>query len=623
MADSKEKLFSDFSPVSTEKWMEKVTADLKGADFEKKLVWKTNEGFKVKPFYRKEDLEGLKTTDALPGEFPYLRGNKKDNNEWLVRQEIRVDDVKEANAKALDILNKGIDSLSFHVKAKELNAAYLEMLLEGICAECVELNFSTCQGHVVDLANLLVEYFQKKGYDLNKLHGSINFDYLNKMLVKGKEKGSLVDTAKALIAATAALPEYRVINVNALTLNNAGAYIYQELGYALAWGNEYMNQLTEAGIPAATVAKKIKFNFGISSNYFLEIAKFRAGRMLWADIVNSYLAEGDCKCAAQMKIHAETSSFNLTVFDSYVNLLRTQTEAMSAALAGVDSMTVVPFDKAYETPNDFSERLARNQQLLLKEESHFDKVIDPAAGSYYIENLTVSIAKQAWNLFLAVEDEGGFYAAVKAGKVQEAVNASNKARHEAVAKRKEILLGTNQYPNFTELAGEKRPLEAVCCCGGGHHDTCEKDVPSLNFDRAASEFEALRLQTETSGKRPKAFMLTIGNLAMRQARAQFSCNFLACAGYEVVDNLGFSTVEEGVEAAVAAKADIVVLCSSDDEYAEYAVPAFKALNGRAMFIVAGAPACMDELKAAGIENFIHVRVNVLETLKEYNAKLLK
>ena len=623
MADSKEKLFSDFSPVTTEQWMEKVTADLKGADFEKKLVWKTNEGFKVKPFYRKEDLEGLKTTDALPGEFPYLRGNKKDNNEWLVRQEIRVDDVKEANAKALDILNKGIDSLSFHVKAKELNAAYLEMLLEGICAECVELNFSTCQGHVVDLANLLVEYFQKKGYDLNKLHGSINFDYLNKMLVKGKEKGSLVDTAKALIAATAALPEYRVINVNALTLNNAGAYIYQELGYALAWGNEYMNQLTEAGIPAATVAKKIKFNFGISSNYFLEIAKFRAGRMLWADIVNSYLAESDCKCAAQMKIHAETSSFNLTVFDSYVNLLRTQTEAMSAALAGVDSMTVVPFDKAYETPNDFSERLARNQQLLLKEESHFDKVIDPAAGSYYIENLTVSIAKQAWDLFLAVEDEGGFYAAVKAGKVQEAVNASNKARHEAVAKRKEILLGTNQYPNFTELAGEKRPLEAVCCCGGGHHDTCEKDVPSLNFDRAASEFEALRLQTETSGKRPKAFMLTIGNLAMRQARAQFSCNFLACAGYEVVDNLGFSTVEEGVEAAVAAKADIVVLCSSDDEYAEYAVPAFKALNGRAMFIVAGAPACMDELKAAGIENFIHVRVNVLETLKEYNAKLLK
>ena len=283
MADSKEKLFSDFSPVSTEKWMEKVTADLKGADFEKKLVWKTNEGFKVKPFYRMEDLEGLKTTDALPGEFPYLRGTKKNSNEWLVRQEIKVESPKEANAKALDILNKGIDSLSFHVKAKELNAEYIETLLNDICAECVELNFSTCQGHVVELADLLVAYFQKKDYDLTKLQGSINYDFFNKMLAKGKEKGNMVQTAKALIEATAQLPKYRVLNVNALTLNNAGAYISQELGYALAWGNEYMNQLTEAEIPAAIVAKKIKFNFGISSNYFLQnsVLPVCCGRTLW------------------------------------------------------------------------------------------------------------------------------------------------------------------------------------------------------------------------------------------------------------------------------------------------------------------------------------------------------
>ncbi len=619
MADSKERLFSDFVPTSTEQWMEKVTADLKGADFEKKLVWKTNEGFKVKPFYRMEDLEGLKTTDALPGEFPYLRGTKKDNNEWLIRQEIKVESPQESNAKALDILNKGVDSLAFRIKAKELSAEYIETLLEGICADCVELNFYTCQGYVVELAEILVAYFKKKGYDLTKLKGSIGYDFFDKMLAKGKEKGDMVATSKSLIEATAALPEYRVLNVTALTMNNAGAYIYQELGYALAWGNEYMQQLTVAGLPAALVARKIKFNFGISSNYFLEIAKFRAARMLWANIVASYDAED--RCAAKMHVHAETSTFNLTLFDAHVNLLRTQTEAMSAALGGVDSMTVTPFDKAYEAPNDFSERMARNQQLLLKEESHFDKVIDPAAGSYYIENLTVSIAKQAWELFLAVEEAGGFYAAVKAGTVQAAVNESSKARHAAVAKRKEVLLGTNQFPNFSEMAAGKKPLEATCCCGGGH-DTCQKDVPALNFDRAASEFEALRLETEASGKRPKAFMLTIGNLAMRQARAQFSCNFLACAGYEVIDNLGFPTVEAGIEAAMNAKADIVVLCSSDDEYAEYAIPAFKALDGRAMFIVAGAPANMEELKAAGIENFIHVRVNVLETLREYNKKLL-
>lgn len=631
MADSKEKLFSDFPPVSTEQWMEKVTADLKGADYEKKLVWKTNEGFKVKPFYRMEDLEGLKTTDALPGEFPYLRGTKK-NNVWLVRQDICAKCPKEANEKALDILNKGVDSLSFSVDASQLNAEYIETLLNGIEATAVELNFSTCQGHVVELAQLLVAYFDKKDYDKLKLKGSINYDFFDKMLSRGKEKGDMIQTVKALIEAIAPLPFYRVINVNALTLNNAGAYISQELGYALAWGNEYMYQLTEAGLPATMVAKKIKFNFGISANYFLEIAKFRAARLLWANIVASYNPEcvrdcenkgpnGECRCAAKMAVHAETSTYNLTLFDAHVNLLRTQTEAMSAALAGVDSMTVTPFDKTYQTPDDLSERLARNQQLLLKEESHLDKVVDPAAGSYYIENLTVSIAEQAWNVFLKVQEEGGFYAAVKAGTVQDDINETGKNRHKAVAQRREILLGTNQYPNFTEMAGDKQPVGCECCCGGKSH--ASEGIKTLNFDRAASEFEALRLETESSGKRPKAFMLTIGNLAMRQARAQFSSNFLACAGYEVVDNLGFPTVEAGVDAAMAAGADIVVLCSSDDEYAEYAVPAFKALNGRAMFIVAGNPANVDELKAAGIENFINVRSNVLETLKAYNAQLLK
>ena len=618
MADSKEKLFSDFLPVSTEKWMEKITADLKGADFEKKLVWKTNEGFKVKPFYRQEDLQNLKTTEGLPGEFPYLRGTKKDNT-WFVRQDIKVDNAKDANAKALDVLMKGVDSIGFTIKAKDLSADYIETLLNEICAECVELNFSTCQGHTVELAKLLVAYYQKKGYDLTKLQGSVNYDPMNKMMKKGKDVSDFVATAKELIETLAPLPLYRCINVNALTLNNAGAYISQELGYALAWGNEYLGKLTDAGLSVDEVAKRIKFNFGISSNYFMEIAKFRAGRMLWADIVKQY--NPTCDCACKMKAHAETSTFNLTLFDAHVNLLRTQTEAMSAALAGVDSMTVTPFNKTYETPDDFSERIARNQQLLLKEESHFDKVVDPAAGSYYIENLTVAIAQQAWNIFLKVEEEGGFLSAVKEGRVQNDINESGKARHIAVSKRKEILLGTNQYPNFNELAGEKTPSEHKCCCGGGHNHEEEASFAKLETSRAASEFEALRLQTEHSGKRPKAFMLTIGNLAMRQARAQFSCNFLACAGYEVIDNLGFPTVEEGVEAAMKANADIVVICSSDDEYAEYAIPAFKAVNGRAMFIVAGAPACMEELKAAGIENFIHVRCNVLETLKEYNEKL--
>ena len=616
MAELKEKLFSDFAPVSTEEWMAKITADLKGAPFEKKLVWKTGEGFNVNPFYRAEDIEGLKTTESLPGEFPYVRGTKKDND-WKVRQNIEVCCFKGANEKALDLLTKGVTSLGFIIKGDEVNEENIATLLEGICPASVELNFNTCNCKAEKLIGILADYFKGKGVDAEKCYGSVNYDAFKKPLVKGKENSEWVEGAAAVLKAGQALPNYRVLAVNAFLFNNAGAYISQELGYALAWGNELMAKLTEAGFTADEVAKKIKFNLGISSNYFMEIAKFRAARWLWAEIVAAY--KPACECACKMVAHAQTSEWNMTVYDAHVNLLRSQTEAMSAALAGVDSITVRPFDKIYQTPDDFSERIARNQQLLLKEECHLDKVVDPSAGSYYVEVLTNSLADVAWKLFLEVEEKGGFSVAVNAGEIQNAVNASNVARKKAVATRREILLGSNQYPNFTEVAADKIQEKGSCCCGGGHCG--EATIPALDFSRGASEFEALRMTTEKSGKTPKVFMLTIGNLAMRLARSQFSANFFGCAGYKIIDNLGFDTVEAGVEAAVKAGAEIVVLCSSDDEYAEFAPAAYKALAGRAEFVVAGAPACADDLKAQGIDQFVNVKSNVLETLKAFNAKL--
>ena len=612
MANMNEKLFSEFQAPTTQEWMDKIQVDLKGADFQKRMVWRTNEGFDVMPFYRREDLADLKAVNSIPGEFPFVRGNKKDNNIWYVRQEINVDCPKAANEKALDILNKGVDSIGFKIAGKDVSKDFIATLLNGILPQYVELNFNTCQRHCVELAEILVDYFKENGYPLAELKGSINFDPISRILCNGSDKSALIAEGKALIEAVAELPGYKCVNVNSVALNNAGAYIYQELGYALAWGAEYMNALTEAGVDATEAGKRIKFNMGVSDNYFMEIAKFRAARMLWAQIVKQY--EPKCDCACQMHVCAFTSEYNQTIFDSYVNLLRSQTEAMSAAIANVDSIVVTPFDKPYEVPTDFAERIARNQQLLLKEEAHFDKLVDVAGGSYTVEHLTDAIAKEGWKLFLEVENAGGFLAETLKGNIQKAVNASNDKRHADAAKRKEFILGTNQFPNFNEVSEGKAPMACTCSCNKG-------DIETLNKSRLASEFETLRLATEKAEKQPVAFMLTIGNLAMRQARAQFSCNFLAAAGYKVIDNLGFETVEAGVDAAMEAKADIVVICSSDDEYAEYAIPAFKYLNGRAMYVVAGAPACSDELKAAGIENFINVKSNQLGTLKEYNAKL--
>ena len=613
MAENKERLFDQFPETSYAEWRAKVETDLKGADFNKKLVWRTNEGFDVQPVYRAEDIADFKTTDSLPGQYPYVRGTRTDND-WLTRQDIIADSAEAANATATEVLTKGVTSLGFKVA----EASDVATLLKGIDLSKVEINVTCCPGKVTEVAKALVEAIEKAGAT-DTFRGSIDYNPLRRQFrhgVEGVDKAAITATAVELLDTVAPVAGLRCLAVDSDILANAGAFIYQELGYALAWGAEWMTLLTEAGRTADEVAKRIKFNMCVSSNFFMEIAKFRAARMLWAQIVKQYGAD---EAAAKMMVNASTSRFNQTIYDAHVNLLRSQTETFSACVGGVDSIVTTPFDTPYKTPDAFSERIARNQQFLLKEESHMDKVVDPAGGSYYVEELTVAIANEAWKLFLATVDEGGFFECAGNGKVQKAVNESCEKRHTDVARRKEVLLGTNQYPNINEKAADKiENTGCKCHCGCGHED----GPNALLNKRAATDFETLRLATEAAAKRPKVFMLTIGNLAMRLARAQFSTNFFGCAGYEIIDNLGFNTVEEGVDAALAQGADVVVLCSSDDEYAELAPAAYKYLNGRAEFVVAGNPACTDDLKAAGIKDFVHVRCNVLETLRDFNNRLL-
>ena len=256
--EAKEKLFSEFPPVTTEEWMAKITADLKGVPFEKKLVWKTGEGFNVNPFYRAEDIEGLATATSLPGEFPYVRGTKVCNT-WLVRQDLAVDDCAAANEKAKRLIaESGVTALGFNVKSTLIDAANIATLLDGIDPVAVELNFRTCNHRVTDLISILADYFKAKGVNLDEVVGSVAYDPLKKPLVKGVAlTGAWVQEAVDVVNAAEALPGYRVLAVNAANLNDAGSYITQELGYALAWGNDLIAKLSEAGLPAEKVAKKI------------------------------------------------------------------------------------------------------------------------------------------------------------------------------------------------------------------------------------------------------------------------------------------------------------------------------------------------------------------------------
>lgn len=620
MAEKYNNLFEEFPPVSTQQWMDKITADLKGADYNKKLVWKTNEGFDVQPFYRAENMAEVSFLNSLPGEFPFVRGTKKTNNEWLVRQSIAVTDLAEANKKALNYLMRGVDSLAFVFNGGDVTVADLEVLLKDVCLPAVEVNFVGCCS--VKVAEAFAEYVKKAGYDLAEVKGSVEYDPFGKFAVTGVLRNGaehVLANAAKLIGLTSEMKKFKTLAVNGKNFGNAGASAVQELGFSLAQGAEYLTALTEKGVEIDAVAKKLKFNFSVSANYFMEIAKLRAARLLWAQIVKAYGPK--CDCSPKMTIHAETGSWNKTVYDAYVNMLRTQTEAMSASLGGADSITVLPFNVAYEESNEFSDRIARNQQLLLKEESHFSKIADPAAGSYYIEELTAAIAENAWKLFVDVQEKGGFIAALREGFIQAEVKKMAAKRDGNVATRRENLLGVNQFPNFTEKVESELDAAVFASCD----QTAEgAEIETLKPYRGAQAFEALRYKTDVyskTNKRPLAFMLTIGNLAMRKARAQFACNFFAVAGFDVLDNNGFKTVEEGVVAAQKAGAAIVVICSSDDEYAEFAPAALEAIGGKAIFVVAGAPACTDDLKAKGITNFISVKSNLLAELKQYQASL--
>lgn len=618
MGEKELKLFTDFAPVTTEEWEAKINADLKGKDYERALVWKTYEGFNVRPYYRRENLENTPYLNALPGEFPFVRGNKKNNNDWFVRQDIFVKDFSEANKKALNILGKGITSLGFYFDCcNKITKADLAVLLKDICVEAAEINF-VCGCENCNCAEEFAEYVAEGSWDNDKVIASTSIDPIASFVLKGKLEGNAFETLKTTVEKTSALKNFKVIGVNGKFFANSGSSIVQELAFSLAQGAEYLTQLTELGLSVDDIAKNIKFNFGIGNNYFMEIAKLRTARLLWAKIIEAYNPEDDE--STKLIAHSETNTYNKTVYDPYVNMLRTQTEAMSAALGGANSITVLPFNSIFEDTTEFSERIARNQQLLLKEESHLDKITDPSAGSYYIESLTNSLAEQAWKLFLEIEEEGGFIAAFKEGFIQKEIKEMAAKRDRNIALRRDNLLGTNQFPNFSEKLTKDLDDSVFQPMNVAEEDA---EVETLKPYRGAQAFEALRYKTDVyskENKQPVAFMLTIGNLAFRKARAQFSCNFFAVAGFEVIDNNGFKTIEDGIAAAKAKKADIVVICSSDDEYAEFAPEAAEKLDNE-ILVVAGAPACMAELQEKGITNFIHVKSNILEDLKGYQSKL--
>ncbi len=612
-----DRLFADFSPVTTQQWEEKIVADLKGADYAKKLIWKTDEGFEVRPYYREEDLKGLEYLNVQPGKEPFVRGTTEGTNHWTIRQDIAETGIEVANQKALDAVKHGAGAVGLNVTDITTHKQ-MKALLDGIRFGETSIHMAHARSFPLSLELLLYELSHRNepGDDVT---GSLNFDIIGYLLTHGEfykslennleEAVYLVDTIKKK------LPKFHGITVNGHLFQDSGSTLVQELAFSLASGSEYLSMLTDKGIDADTAASAINFTFAIGPNYFMEIAKFRAARLLWARIVEQYQPSGESP--KKMFIQARTATWNKTVYDPYVNMLRTTTEAMSAILGHVDTLLVQPFDVTWAGAGEFSQRIARNQQLILKEESYLDRIVDPAAGSYYIENLTHSIAVHAWDLFLKVEDKGGMITAIKDGFIQEIIAKTAAQKRSDLAQRKLVQIGTNQYPNTLEQMSDKVQFQQEM---NGETITV---YPRLRPFRVSTGFEELRLATErfveNGGKWPEVFLLTFGNLAMLRARAGFITNFFGCAGYAIIDNPGFTDFSLAAEAAC--RSEIIVLCSSDEEYMQHGPEICRlilAKNPGAHIIVAGSPKeGVEELKAAGVKDFVSVRSNLLETLTAY------
>ncbi len=386
-------LFKEFGNVSYQDWLDKITLDLKGKDFQQTLVWNALEGINVQPLYNSSSLANNSSLAKTP---------LKKYSGWKIRETITITSVEEANKKALIALKGGANSILFIGKIKDQQE--MDVLLNKIDTTIIELHFyNSTPNHTLSLVHLQ--------------QGSITYDYLGELFISSKWNSNQKNDINELTTLTKVENSLKTIEVNGSNYSNLGATVIQEVAFTLNQAVEYLHLLTDKGIAATILASKIQFTFGIGSNYFFEIAKIRAARMLWKLILTQYQVED----AEYMSIHSITSSNNLTNTETHLNILRTTTEAMSAIMGGCDSLSVLPYDKSI----NFSERIARNIQHILKEEAFLDKVKNPADGSYYIEQLTDEIAKNAWTLFQEVEKKGGFLSCLESNFIKDEINTIN------------------------------------------------------------------------------------------------------------------------------------------------------------------------------------------------------
>ncbi len=698
-----DRLFPEFSFPSYDEWYEQAVASLKGEPFEKKVLTKTYEGIQLKPMYWPEDMENLAHMGTFPGFPPYVRGTEVGGyiaKPWDICQSIPGSTPEEFNRIALHDLERGQTALTVvldrptrlgldpdqaapgQVGKGGLSLSTLEDLEKAFQDIDLERFSLMIDGGtaVVPILGLFCAMLRKRGASPQVLHGCIGADPVAQLVMAGSAG---LDTEAAYDGLAAAVswslshaPKLRTILVDAGVYHNAGASSVQELGFATAAAVETMRALTKRGLEPGDIARKMQFSFSVGSNFFMEIAKLRAARAIWSQVVSAFGGDDE---ACKMVIHARTSSYNKTACDPFVNMLRNTAETFSAAMGGAAGIEVVPFDEPVRNSDEFSRRVSRNLQIVLQEECHFTHPIDPAGGSRYVEVLTDALGEKAWALFQDVESRGGMLEALKAGMPQETLGAVAGKKQESLAVRKDVMVGTNMYANMLEKPLEKpvvdyerilaaRVDEIVAYRSRGDRaqlterladlgrsvgegsatvvESAAEAVPAgatlgdltqamspaeskawsvdpLRIHRLSEPFEELRARAEQylqkTGNRMKVFLANMGPVTQHKARADFSTGFFEVGGFEVISNLGHSSVEEAADAALASGAHIVVICSTDKTYPDIVPPLagkIKAARPEVKVVLAGKPASEYEqsYREAGMDDYIHIRSNCLQVL---------
>ena len=620
-------LFDDFPSVSKESWKKETEKRIAKHVRYEDLVWHTEDGIAVEPFYTEEEAKDFFFREnQFPGEFPFVRGTRKKDNSWLLTEDIKLAAPEDAVRDALAAIKGGAGSLTFFAETK-IKREVMETLIKDIDPLRTNFNFALREDPEKACA-LFISCCRKKGIDTQELSGAFFFDPLSQLLAHGSLATTLdkhvEKIAKTIGYLSDAAPGYAAFSVKSSTFKNSGATITQELAFTIAAAVEYLVMLRQRDVDADCACRHLVFSFSTGSSYFAEIAKLRAARALWGNIAEKF-APASAE-STKMKIHCRTATFNKTAYDSHVNIPRATLEAMASVIGGTDSLTVEPFDAHYGEPGKFSRRVARNIQLLIKNESHLDVVTDPGGGSYHIEKLTQSISQKSLKLFQKIERKGGYLECLKNGFIQNAVESSRKKTTRDISRRKKTLIGTNEFPNPLEkMTGhiqETAPTEKEI-------NSSTPTVTPLTQSRAAQGFEKIRLLSEEyekkTGEAPKVFLLHLSDSPQTVARSVFSMNFFGCGGFALVDGAENSGMHEGVTAALSENPLAVVICGSDRDYEQFAEEAIRKLKKKRaeikVVVSEGAKNTWENLARAGADDFINADSDVCDVLERYQQPL--